>query len=102
MVTLKGFSGMRNQAVIVPSLSQDGTIRLGNKTNLLTCLCSASNTSKDLCELTGDTCIFDGVVIAHMPWPGCSRTFEEYNQKIFIYYIKSVLQRVQTSSLIFS
>src|SRR6218665_1789141 len=97
---LKEFFQHENQA-LPPSLSQNGTLRLGTKSNLLACLCSLSTTSTDLSELTVDACIMDVAVIVQMLQLGCSRTLEEYNQKIFIPYIKSVLQKVQRLDIVF-
>lgn len=97
---LNEFFRHENQAC-PPSLSQRGSLRFGTKSDLLTCLSTLSNPTKDISELDVECCILDGAVIVQMLNPGGSRNFEEYIRTIFLPYIHSVLSNVLRLDIVF-
>ena len=87
---LDEFFKHENQAY-PPSLSQHGSLRLGTKSDILSCVenCAQSQTSAPEIEVT----ILDGAAVVHMLMPGISKTFDEYAQNVFLPYIQSHLHR---------
>ena len=84
-----------------PSLSHRGTLRFGTKSDLLGCLCSLSDTVPDISQMNVDTYVLDGAVIVQMVRPGCSKTFEEYREKIYLPYVKSILRNVTRLDIVY-
>ena len=54
----------------------------------LVCLSSLSDNVADICKLNVDAYVLDGAVIVQMVQPGCSKTFNEYREKIFLPYVR--------------
>lgn len=73
-----------------PALSDDGRIRLGVKSDLLTCL--EEHYEPTIAAPTASCVILDGAAIVQMLKPAHAKTFEEYAHKIFIPYILSYLK----------
>eukprot|EP00058_Branchiostoma_floridae_P011619 XP_002597107.1 hypothetical protein BRAFLDRAFT_76362 [Branchiostoma floridae] len=69
-----------------PSLSSYGNLRLGKKSDLMTCLETATSTRH--VRPDSDASILDGAVIVNMLRPGVCKTFGEYATKIFVPYIQ--------------
>ena len=77
-----------------PSLSQYGTLRSGNKSDLLFCLerlCPAKAEKPSV-----DVLLLDGAAIVNMLKPtGACKTFAEYSQFVFIPYVTRELESVK-------
>ena len=84
-----------------PSLSVNGDLRYGTKSDLLDCLCCNAQNITDLCNIAVDAVVFDGAVVVQMLQPGCSKTFAEYRAKIFFPYLQSHLRAVQRVDVVF-
>ncbi len=77
-----------------PSLSSMGKLRLGTKSDIVSCLKNLI----DIDEVSNpkvDAVILDGAAIVNMLRPGTADTFSEYASKIFLPYITKQLQGVQ-------
>ena len=93
-----------------PSLSNMDTLRLGTKSDLVSCLEKLVPTSTDdndaQLELNAtetpnvDAVIVDGAVIVNMLKPGTSHTFVDYASEIFLPYITTQPQNVQRVDLV--
>ena len=55
-----------------PSLSVNGDLRYGTKSDLLDCLCCNAQNTTDLSNIAAEAVIFDGAVVVQMLQPGCS------------------------------
>ena len=88
---LEDFFQQENQAW-PPALSDGGRLRLGTKSDIVTCLDDLSPSQ----TMTHDaTCIvLDGAAIKQMMKPAAAKTFDEYAQQVFIPYISSQLRSV--------
>ena len=77
-----------------PSLSQYGTLRSGNKSDLLFCLerlCPAKAEKPSV-----DVLLLDGAAIVNMLKPtGACKTFAEYSQFVFIPYVTREIESVK-------
>ena len=81
-----------------PALSDGGSLYVGTKSDLLTCL---EEVSEAKAEAPFTTCIvLDGAAIVQMLNPAVSKTFEEYAQQIFIPYVSTKLQTVSRLDLV--
>ncbi len=90
---LDDFLKHENQAC-PPSLSSMGKLRLGTKSDIVSCL----ENLIDIDEVSNpkvDAVILDGAAIVNMLRPGTADTFSEYASKIFLPYITKQLQVVQ-------
>ena len=90
---LESFFTHENQSY-PPSLSQYGTLRSGNKSDLLFCLerlCPAKAEKPSV-----DVLLLDGAAIVNMLKPtGACKTFAEYSQFVFIPYVTRELESVK-------
>ena len=85
-----------------PSLSHNGDLRFGTKSDLLSCLLGNDQSlSVASTDLHLDCYILDGAVIAQMVRPGCSRNFEEYGTKIILPYVRSMVTKVLRLDIVF-
>ena len=79
-----------------PSLSDDGMLRSGNKSDLLACFEELSEASHD--KPVVQSIVMDGPAIVNMPRPVNCSTFKEYSTKVFLPFISrqfgNVCQRV--------
>ena len=94
---LDEFFQHENQA-FPPSLSDGGGIRLGVKSDLLTCL---EDFSQPRTEVPPTSCIvLDGAVIIHLLKPATVKTFNEYAQQVCVPYIRSKLHQATRLDLV--
>ena len=84
-----------------PSLSHQGSLRLGTKSDLIACLCKTVDTQIGAETPNIDALIVDGAVIVQMLQPGCSRTFNEYFDMIFVPYIKNLFKKIHRIDVVF-
>jgi len=85
-----------------PSLSQHGKLRIGSKSDLLSCLTHLNSSDlPDLAALAVDAYVLDGAVIVQMLSPGTSKTFADYRDNIFIPHIRSYLKRSTRVDVVF-
>jgi len=75
-----------------PSLSKNGMMRGGNKSDLVSCLVPKKN-SEVPNDIDGK--VFDGAAIVHLLQPKGAKTFGEYVDNIFIPYIERQMASVQ-------
>lgn len=75
-----------------PSLSQMGSLRGGQKADLVKCLPNPSTTNTESPKV--DTVILDGAVIVQMLPPKTGLTFEEYYDAVFAPYVMKQLESV--------
>ena len=81
---LEDFFQQENQAW-PPALSDGGKLRLGTKSDILTCL---DDLSPPQTKTHDATCIvLDGAAIKQMMKPAAAKIFDEYSQQVFIPYI---------------
>ena len=81
-----------------PSLSCDGSMRFGTKSDLLDCLDRLVAPEQE-CP-TVDCIILDGAAIVQMIQPVRCKTFADYATKIFVPYILSHLSKVSRLDLV--
>ena len=94
---LEEFFKHENQAC-PPALSDGGSIRLGVKSDLLTCL---EELNQPTSEAPPTSCIvIDGAVIVQMLKPAAVKSFNEYAQQVFVPYILSKLQQATRLDLV--
>ena len=84
-----------------PSILDRGNLRFGTKSDLLRCFSTLVENQKDISEINTDAYVLDGAVIVQMLRPGCSKTFKEYGEKIFVPYIDSILRHVKRLDIVF-
>ena len=95
--SLDEFFQHENQA-FPPSLSDGGGIRLGVKSDLLTCL---EHFSQPRSEVSPTSCIvLDGAVIIQLLKAATAKTFNEYAQQVFVPYILSKLHQAARLDLV--
>ena len=94
------FFSQENQSY-PPSLSHQGSSRLSTKSDLITCLCKTVDTQIGAEAPNIDALIVDGAVIVQMLQPGCSRTFNEYFDMIFVPYIKILFKKIHQIDIVF-
>ena len=94
---LEEFFRHENQAC-PPALSDGGSIRLGLKSDLLSCL---ETLSEPTSVVPPTSCIvLDGAVIIQMLKPATAKTFSEYAQRVFVPYILSKLHQATRLDLV--
>ena len=76
-----------------PSLSQNGKLRHGTKSDLLNCLTELCPGPTEAPALDG--LLLDGAVVINMLKPGPCSTFQDYSQQVFLPYVRRQLQNVQ-------
>lgn len=81
-----------------PSLSNHGNLRIGNKSDLLTCLESHTCPVSD--SPPADTVILDGPAVVHFLLPKGSKTFNDYATDVFFPYIRKQLQSAHRVDLV--
>ena len=86
---LNTFFKHENQAY-PPSLSEQGELRHGNKSEIVTCLESLVPTEDS--QPTATTIVLDGAAIVNMLKPGVSKNFDEYAGQVFMPYINAQLR----------
>lgn len=94
---LEDFFQHENQAW-PPALSDGGRLRLGTKSDPLTCLEDLSPAQTKAPDVT--CVVLDGAAIVQMIRPGGAKTFDEYAQQVFIPYISSKLCSVSRVDII--
>ena len=82
-----------------PSLSSQGKLRKGTKSDLLPCLESLDNQTQDVAPKV-TVKIFDAAAIVHMLNPKAAKTFAEYAEREFIPYILAQLEDVQRVDIV--
>ena len=95
---LDSFFAHENQPA-PPSLSNDGNLRFGAKSDLLPCL-EGLVTSHQECPAV-DALVLDGAAIVQMLQPFQCKTFADYACKIFVPYVKSQLHKVTRLDVVF-
>jgi hypothetical protein len=94
---LDEFFQHENQAY-PPALSNDGGIRFGVKSDLLTCL---EDFSQPRSEVTPTSCIvLDGAVIIQLLKPATAKTFNEYAHQVFVPHILSKFHQAARLDLV--
>ena len=86
---LDAFFRLENQSY-PPSISKNGDIRSGTKSDLLTCLEEVHLSTNQKPNI--DVMILDGTAIVNMLRPGDKKTFADYSSEVFIPYIERQLQ----------
>ncbi|XP_045131595.1 uncharacterized protein LOC123516404 [Portunus trituberculatus] len=81
-----------------PSLSQDGKLRQGKKSDLLDCLTSSVECSIDAPD--SDAIILDGAALVNMLKPVVCTTFNDYADKVFLPYIEKQLERADRVDIV--
>ncbi|MES9879581.1 MAG: hypothetical protein ABW185_01720 [Sedimenticola sp.] len=77
-----------------PSLSQLGKIRLGTKSDLLSCLESCVDVADDIPLPATDVVILDGAAVVNFLKPqSTNKTFSDYAAKVFVPYVQGQMQR---------
>ena len=87
---LEEFFSHDNQRFL-PSLSQNGTLRPGNKSDLLKCLEKVHLSSSEVPAT--DAVILDGASIVNMVQP--SKTFQDYAENCFIPYLQTEVRNAK-------
>ena len=95
---LEDFFQHENQAC-PPALSQNGMLRSGTKSDLLTCLENTLLASKEHASIGHSSVqvsctILDGAAIVNMLQPGAAKTFQDYATDILLPYLTSLLRYV--------
>ena len=96
---LDEFFSHENQAC-PPVLSKNGSIRDGNKSELLHCLEELVPVEESLPSPSIEVLILDGAAIVNMLKPVNSKTFQDYANNVFVPYINSQLQHVSRLDLV--
>ena len=98
---LDDFFAHENQAC-PPSLSNMGKLRIGTKSDIVSCLeklvpTSTRDSLPDVqpCTPIVDALILDGAAIVNMLKPGTAHTFSDYVSQVFLPYITTQLQSAQ-------
>ena len=96
---LKQFFAHENQTE-PPSLSSQGKLRMGTKSDLLPCLeALGTNVPHDFSPEVSVK-LLDGAAIVNMIKPTATQTFKDYAEKTFVPFIKSQLQDIQRLDII--
>ncbi len=90
---LDDFFSHKNQAC-PPVLAKNGSIRDGDKAELLYGLEELISLEKSIPNPSVEVLILDGAVIVNMLKPVNSKTFQDYANNVFLPYIQSQLQHV--------
>lgn len=94
---LDEFFRHENQAC-PPSLSDGGSLRIGTKSDLLSCLEDLSDARSQAPAAT--TVILDGAAIVQMLKPGAAKNFDKYAEDVFIPYIDTKLRTATRLDLV--
>lgn len=81
-----------------PSLSSNGTLRFGTKSDLLACLEKMEPSERQSPPV--DVLVLDGAAIIQMLAPGQCKTFDDYAAKVVIPYITCQLRNVSRLDLV--
>ncbi len=90
---LDDFFSHENQAC-PPVLAKNGSIRDGDKAELLYCLEKLISLEKSIPNPSVEVLILDSAAIVNMLKPVNSKTFQDYANNVFLPYIQSQLQHV--------
>ena len=100
---LDEFFSHENQAC-PPSLSNMGKLRLGTKSDIVSCLerlVPSNDSSENVADMpTVKAFILDGAAMLNMLKPGTSLTFAVYAAEVFLPYISRQLQSVKSLDLV--
>ena len=96
---LDEFFAHENQS-FPPSLSVNGKLRFGTKSDLLTCLEKLVEPSLDSPHV--DMLVLDGAAITQMLHPTDCKTFHEYASNVFLPYLRSQLRNVDQLDLVWN
>lgn len=91
---------MHENQAYPPSLSHMGTMRTGNKSDLLGCLEKLVVVTDHVTSPTVEVILIDGAAIINMLRPGTTKTFQEYATDVFVPYITSQLLHVKRLDII--
>ena len=72
-----------------PSLSKDGMLRSGTKSDLLTCLDGLKAPLQD--KPLADSLVFDGPALVNILAPKNCKTFQDYSVKVIFFYYSNTL-----------
>jgi hypothetical protein len=86
-------------ATYPPSLSQNDTLNLGDKSQLLNILENDINMPSS--EPVADTLIIDGTALVNSKPPNVSATFDDYANDVIVPYIQSYAQRHSRIDVVF-
>jgi hypothetical protein len=84
-----------------PSLSQNGSLRLGSKSDLLDCLCKSVNTVAMKSVPDAEVVIFDGAAVVQMLRPQVCKTFQDYADMVVCPYLKTFFLTANRIDLVF-
>ena len=94
---LDDFFQHENQSFL-PSLSQQGNLHHGSKSDLLECFEKLCPSQEDVPD--ADVLILDGAAIVNMLKPGACQTFQDYADNVFIKYLELQLRRVSRIDIV--
>ena len=94
---LEEFFSHENQS-FPPSLSQNGTLRPGNKSDLLKCLEKVHPSSSEVPAT--DAVILDGSAIFNMVQPRGCKTFQDYAENCFIPYLQTEVRNAKRLDIV--
>lgn len=94
---LNDFFEHENQS-FPPSLSYSGDLRPGNKADLLRCF--ETNHDYVLSEPKISAIVIDGAVLVHLLKPGQAKTFQEYNENVFLPRIASFIEKADRIDIV--
>ena len=96
---LDEFFEHENQAY-PPALSQNGKLRTGTKSDLVSCLEELVNSRENATHPSVEVIILDGSVIVNMLRPGSAKTFSDYASQVFLPYVASQLQQASRIDIV--
>ena len=96
---LDEFFEHENQAY-PPALSQNGKLRTGTKSDLVSCLEELVNSRDNATHPSVEVIILDGSVIVNMLRPGSAKTFSDYALQVFLPYVASQLQQASRVDIV--
>ena len=94
---LEEFFSHENQS-FPPSLLQNGTLRPGNKSDLLKCLEKVHPSSSEVPAT--DTIILDRAAIVNMVQPRGCKTFQDYAENCFIPYLQTEVRNAKRLDIV--
>ncbi|CAH3151254.1 unnamed protein product [Porites lobata] len=96
---LDEFFKHENQAY-PPALSQNGKLRTGTKSDLVSCLEELVNSRENATHPIVEVIILDGSVLVNMLRPGSAKTFSDYASQVFLPYVASQLQQASRVDIV--
>jgi len=96
---LDKFFKHENQAY-PPALSQNGKLRTGTKSDLVSCLEELVNSREHATHPSVEAIILDGSVIVNMLRPGSAKTFSDYASQVFLPYVASRLHQASRIDIV--